>query len=378
MTTRPIVVHVVHSLATGGLENGVVNLVNRSDPAFRHVIVCLTSAGVMRYRLNPTVEVFSIGKGAGHDPRAVWRLVKLLRRLSPAIVHSRNWAAFDGVPAARLAGVAVVVHGEHGRDITDPHGRNLRRKLARRLLSPLVSRFVTVTRDLERWLVEDVRVAKRKVLTIPNGVDLSRFAHGDPREAREKLRLPAAALVVGTVGRLDPVKDQAALVHALAALLPAHPEALLVVAGDGPCRNDLMRLALDLGVERQIRLLGDCPDVPLVLSAMDVFVLPSVAEGMSNTVLEAMASSLPVVATRVGGNPEMIEERVTGRLVPSRDVAALIEAVAAYLDDPHLRALHGKASRQRVSERFGLDRMCRAYTALYAGLLRRDGSMGGP
>jgi sugar transferase (PEP-CTERM/EpsH1 system associated) len=369
MSSRPAVVHVIHSLATGGLENGVVNLVNRAGPEVRHVIVCLTGTGVMQSRLRPGVEVFSIGKRPGNDLRAVGRLVRLLRRIRPAIVHSRNWAAFDGVPAARLAGVPVVVHGEHGRDIADPHGRNARRNRLRRVLSPLVTRFVAVSRDLERWLVEDVRLPARKVMTIHNGVEVARFAHGSAQEARRKLGLPGEALIVGAVGRLDPVKDQAGLVRSFAAVLPAHPDALLIVAGDGPCRADLTRLIGELGVERRVRLLGDCPDVPLVLSAMDVFVLPSIAEGMSNTLLEAMAAGLPVIATRVGGSPEVVEDGIGGRLVAPRDPAALTEAIAAYLEDPHLRAMHGKASRQRTAEHFGLDRMCRAYSDLYRGLL---------
>jgi sugar transferase (PEP-CTERM/EpsH1 system associated) len=369
MSVAPVVAHVIHSLETGGLENGVVNLVNTAAPDLRHAIVCMTGAGAMRERLTPTVEVFSLGKRPGQDVGAVARLVRLLRRVRPAIVHSRNWAAFDAVPAARLAGVPVVVHGEHGRDIADPHGRNARRNRLRLVLSPLITRFVTVSHDLARWLVEDVRVPARKVLTIHNGVALERFAGTSLPEARRRLGLPADVPVVGTVGRLDPVKDQAGLVRSFAAVLSAHPDALLLVAGEGPCRADLTRLIDDLGVGRQVRLLGDRPDVPTVLGALDLFVLPSIAEGMSNTVLEAMAAGLPVVATRVGGNPEMVEDGVTGRLVRPQDPAGLAAVIAAYLEDPHLRATQGKAGRQRAAEHFSLDRMCAAYTDLYRRLL---------
>ena len=369
MSERGVVAHVIHSLATGGLENGVVNLVNTAGPELRHVIVCMTGSGTMRDRVKPGVEVFSLGKLPGNDLGAAWRLVKLLRRVRPTIVHSRNWAAFDAVPAARLARVPVVVHGEHGREVSDPHGRNRRRNRVRRLLSPLITRFVTVSRDLERWLVEDVRIPGRKVLTIHNGVQLERFGGSSATEARQALGLPAEALIVGTVGRLDPVKDQAGLLRSFAALLPAHPDAFLVLAGDGPCRPDLLRLVGELGVGRRVRLLGDRPDVPLVLSAMDLFVLPSIAEGMSNTVLEAMATGLPVIATRVGGNPELVEDGATGRLVAPQDPGRLTQAIAGYLEDPHLRAVHGKASRQRATEQFGLDRMCLAYTDLYSRLL---------
>jgi sugar transferase (PEP-CTERM/EpsH1 system associated) len=369
MSPRPLVVHVVHSLAVGGLENGVINLVNNAGGGLQHVVVCLSEEGAMRTRLMPEVEVLALGKRPGQDLGAVLRLVALLRRLRPAIVHSRNWAAFDAVPAARLAGVHRVVHGEHGRDIADPEGRNAKRNWIRRRFAPLVSHFVAVSRDLGRWLREDVRVPAAKVSTIYNGVDLARFSGSSRLEARETLGLSPETPVVCTVGRLDPVKDQAGLVRAFAGLLSVHPEAVLLIAGDGPCRDDLTRVVAELGVARNVRLLGECRDVPSVLAATNLFVLPSIAEGMSNTLLEAMAAGLPVVATRVGGNPELVDDGVTGRLVPSRDPAALREAMAAYLDDPHLGAAHGKASRQRAAECFTLERMCAEYVGLYHRLL---------
>jgi glycosyltransferase involved in cell wall biosynthesis len=212
-------------------------------------------------------------------------------------------------------------------------------------------------------------VPARKVSTIPNGVDLTRFGPASQAAARRALGLPGESTVVGTVGRLDPVKDQAALVRAFATLMGAYPEALLVLAGDGPCREELARLVAELGAGGRVRLLGECRDVPQVLAAMDLFVLPSLAEGMSNTILEAMAVGLPVVATRVGGNRELVDEGETGRLVPPGDPRALADAVAGYLDDAHVRGLHGKASRRRASETFALERMYRAHESLYGRLL---------
>jgi len=369
MSARPIVAHVVHSLATGGLENGVVNLVNAPGSSFRHVVVCLTAAGPLQARLDPGVAVFTIGKRAGNDPAAALRLTRLLWRLKPAIVHSRNWATFDAVLAARLAAAPVVVHGEHGRDINDPEGRNRRRNRLRRLFSPLVTRFVTVSDDLRRWLVEDVRLPAAKVTTIHNGVDSERFGSAGRAEARESLGFPADAPVVGTVGRLDPVKDHLGLVRAFAALAPSHPDARLVIAGDGPCRDELATLVQSLGLRARVHLLGERRDIPQVLAALDLFVLPSIAEGMSNTILEAMATGLPVVATRVGGNPELVEDGVTGRLVPVRDHQALVTAIAAYLDDPLVRGLHGKASAERIRQHFSIEQMRRQYEELYHRLL---------
>ncbi len=364
----PLVVHVVNSLAVGGLENGVVNLVNATSTRFRHVIVCMTADGPLHARLRPEVEVIVLGKRPGQDPWALLRLVRLLRRLRPLIVHSRNWPAIDAIPAARVARVPLVVHGEHGREVADPEGRNPRRKRIRRALAPLVHHFVTVSADLRRWLIEDVRVPAAKVSAIHNGVDLSRFGRAGRLESRLRLDLPAEAPIVGTVGRLDPVKDQAGLIRAFAKVRSAHPEALLVVVGDGPCRAELQDVAAASGQGDHVRLLGNRDDIPAVMSALDVFVLPSIAEGISNTILEAMASGLPVVATRVGGNPELVEDGIGGALVPRQDPSALAAAIAAYVADPELRRRHGLASRQRATGHFSLERMAEAYANLYTSL----------
>ena len=165
------VVHVLHTLAVGGTENGVVNLVNATAGQLRQTVIAMTEAGPLADRLPAGVEVHCLGKRPGWDIAAIGRLTRMLRRLRPDIVHSRNWASLDAIVAARAAGVRRVVHGEHGREITDPEGRNARRRRIRRLVAPLVSRFIAVSTDLRRWLVEDVGVPAGKVVTIPNGVD---------------------------------------------------------------------------------------------------------------------------------------------------------------------------------------------------------------
>jgi len=369
----PVIVHAVNSLEIGGLENGVVNLVNRIGPRFRHVIVCLSTEGALRQRLDSHVEVHTLHKRRGHDVRTLLRLVSLLRRIRPGIVHSRNWAAFEAVGAAFMARVPVVIHGEHGREISDPEGRNRRRNAARRLCAPIIDHFVTVSDDLRSWLVRRLHIPGSKVTTIHNGVDLTRFSYQDQLKSRLKVGLPADARVIGTVGRLDPVKDQAALIRAFARLASTHPQAMLVIAGDGPCRGELGALVSTLGLEKRVRLLGSRSDIPVVLAALDVFALPSIAEGISNTILEAMATGLPIVATRVGGNPELVEDGRSGVLVPVQDEASLAAALDAYLDDGHLRTLHGKGARDRVVQHFSLERMGQAYTDLYTHLLGAAG-----
>ena len=365
------VVHVIRSLEVGGLENGVVNLVNGLADQFRHTILCLEGLGPLQARVPSSVDVLAPDPGLARGPLACLRLARVLRGLRPDVVHCRNWPTIDAIPGARLAGVPVVVHGEHGREETDPHGLARRRNVTRRGFGPLVDRFVTVSDDLRRWLIDTVHISRRKVRTIHNGVDTRRFSDQDREGARRALGIDERARVIGTVGRLDPVKDHATLMRAFARVVTARPEAVLAIVGDGPSRGALETLAADLGLAARVRLLGARADVARLLGGFDVFALPSIGEGISNTVLEAMATGLPVVATRVGGNPELVEDGVNGRLVPPRDPTALSEALESYLSDPLVRALHGKASRQRAVTQFDLPAMLEAYRTLYVSLARR-------
>ena len=364
---RPHIVHVVRSLEVGGLENGVVNLVNGLAGDFRHTILCLEGAGPLRERLPETVDVLAPGPVA-RGSLACLRLAAILRHLRPDILHSRNWPSVDAIPGARLARVRAVVHSEHGREQTDPHGLSRRRNWIRRAFGVMVDRFVTVSEDLNRWLVDTVRIPARKVRTIHNGVDTRRFSDQDREAARRALGVADSARVIGTVGRLDPVKDQATLVRAFASVATARPEAVLVIVGDGPSRRALDALVTDLGLAGRVRMLGERADVPRLLGGFDVFALPSIGEGISNTVLEAMATGLPVVATRVGGNPELVDDGVNGRLVPPENPPALAEALDTYLADALVRALHGKASRQRAVTHFDLPMMIEGYRSLYVSL----------
>lgn len=366
---RAHVVHVIDSLAVGGTENGLVNLVGALAEEYRHTVIAMTAAGPLAERLPREVEVVTLGKRAGLDVGAVLRLVRLLRRLQPDIVHSRNWGAFDAVAAAALARVPAVLHGEHGREASDPEGLSPRRNRLRRWAAPFTSSFVTVSRDLARWLTGTVGVPAAKVVTIHNGVDTRRFGEEDREAARRTLGLGADTLVVATVGRLDPVKNHGALLDAYAGLARMDGRHALVIVGDGPCRAALEARAARADLVGRVRLVGERNDVARLLAGFDIFALPSIAEGISNTVLEAMASGLPVVATRTGGNPELVEDGVTGRLVPVGDRAALIGALSGYLVDAHLRQLHGKAGRQRAMDEFSLERMVARYRALYRAVM---------
>jgi len=388
----PLIAHVVYAFGVGGLENGVVNLINRLPASrWRHAVIALTQvAPVMRTRVTrPDVTYVSLDKGPGHLVPLYPRLFRLFREMRPSIVHTRNLAALEAVVPARLARVPAVVHGEHGRDADDIDGRNLRNLWTRRLFSPFVSRYVALSSELERYLGDRVGIAPRRITQIINGVDTAVFCpragsgtDGDSVSLRGRERAaidgcPFADprhFIVGTVGRLDAVKDQTNLARAFVSALRRHPGARerlrLVVVGDGPLRDEVLRVLAAADATPHAWLAGERHDVAEVMRGLDCFVLPSLAEGISNTLLEAMASSLPVIATRVGGNAELMEEALTGRLVPRADPEALATEILHYFDDPLLARRHGGAGRSLVEKRFSLDLMVRRYDELYAGVLR--------
>ncbi|MBM4195939.1 MAG: TIGR03088 family PEP-CTERM/XrtA system glycosyltransferase [Gammaproteobacteria bacterium] len=373
----PLVLHVIHHLMTGGLENGLVNLLNRM-PAdrFRHAIACVEDHDAFRERISrPGVALYALHRsqvGVWGLRRALYRLC---RELQPAIVHSRGLSGLDALVPAALAGVPLRVHGEHGWDTLDLAGTRLKPALLRRLHSPFVTRYVAVSQEIALYLQRRVGVPAKRIETICNGVDTDQFT---PSAARSAGVLPEGfaapgTVVIGTLGRLQPVKDQATLVRAFARLREREPalaaRARLALVGTGPQAADMQALVHSLGLTELAWLPGARQDIPQVLRSFDVFVLPSLAEGISNTILEAMATGLPVIATAVGGNVELVEEGVSGRFMAPGDIDGLASLLAGYIADDTLRHRHGQAARQAASARFGLDNMVNRYQSLYASLV---------
>ena len=369
----PLVVHVVRRLAVGGLENGLVNLINRMPVhRYRHAIVCLSDATDFRHRLaRKDVSIITLHKREGQDLAVHGRFWRLLRRLRPAIVHTRNLAGLEYLITAAAAGVPARIHGEHGRDVYDLDGTSWKYNLIRKAVRPFAHRFVAVSAELADWLVDTVGARRDRVVRICNGVDLDRFQPATlprPRIGPEGFA-PRDALVVGTVGRMEAVKDQLTLVRAFLHLRRNNPAAAqrlrLVLIGDGALLNEARTLLREAGAEGSAWLPGEQGGIPEILRGLDLFVLPSIREGISNTILEAMASGLPVIATRVGGNPELIEEGETGVLVPPSDPVAMANAIRAYLLDPVQLERHGQAGRKRVETQFSLEAMVNGYLAVY-------------
>jgi sugar transferase (PEP-CTERM/EpsH1 system associated) len=377
---RPLIAHIVFRFDYGGLENGLVNLINGlPSNEFRHCVIALTQASEFRRRIvHADAVVHELHKKPGKDPGAYFRLYRLLRAWRPQIVHTRNIGTMDCTAIAMLAGVRTRIHGEHGWDIHDPDGTSRKYLAIRKVLGRLVNGFVAVSKDLERWLIKRVGIPENKVRRICNGVDTERFAPGGERIAlASQPPLTAASVVMGSVTRFSEIKDP---LNAVRAFLIAREELLtrgidlrLLMAGDGPLRGEALQLLEGSGHGAAASLPGSCDDVPGLLSAMDIFVLGSRREGISNTLLEAMASGLPVIATQTGGNMELVQSGRTGAFADVGDPQGLARTIVIYAMDRDLRRRHGAAARQRATQEYSLARMLGDYHELYRTYCRQMG-----
>lgn len=379
-TQRPLIAHVIFRLDVGGLENGLVNLIN-AMPAdeFRHAIVCIDRATDFRQRIKvPDVEIVQIQKRPGRDPAALWRLFRAFRRMQPTVLHTRNLGALDALLPALLAGVRHRIHGEHGWDVTDAGGTGKRQRLLRRLHRPLVSEYVALSAEIGSYLADKVGVDRERISVICNGVNTSRFR---PRDTPSRTApLPHSvfdtdALVFGAVGRMDPVKGYLDLARAFVRFAgsggPGSNRSRLVVIGDGATREAVQECLASAGLADRCWIPGKRDDIPALLPLFDVFVQPSLAEGISNTVLEAMACGLPVIGTDVGGNPELIVAGETGTLVPASQPESLAAALERYSTSPELVSERGAAARERAVRVLGFDTMLERYTQLYRRAAQR-------
>jgi glycosyltransferase involved in cell wall biosynthesis len=283
----------------------------------------------------------------------VWRLARFFRAEKFDVIHTHDDKPLVyAAPAAWLARVPRRLHTHHHGFVRASRGRqNMLLRTAARSVNP----FVCVSHDAARHVVA-LGVPAGRVRTIWNGIDLTRFPYQGP--------IPGGSAVC--VARLSPEKDLATLLHAARRVADAVPDFRLDIAGDGPCRADLARQCDELNLRDHVRFLGEVRDVPELLGRAGLFVLPSQAEGVSLTILEAMARGLPVVTTRVGGNPEVVADGSTGLLVPPRDPPALAQALLSVLGSAATAHELGAAGRRRVEADFDVRRMVEQYQSLYA------------
>lgn len=367
-----LVVHLVYSFGCGGLQTLLAECIDRLPAAhYRHAVVCLTEITDNRKIVGRADTAFyELGKRPGNDLRTHVKLWKLFRQLRPAIVHTYNIGTLEYSLTAVLAGVPIRIHAEHGRDSVEIDGNHRKYNLLRRLLIPVVDAYVPVSADLARWLRDTVRVPEQKITGVTNGVDVVRYSPAGPARGDG-----AGPLWIGTVGRADRIKNQLGLLDSFQLLLerfPSPPHDLrLAIVGDGPMLEVLRELVASSGLADKVWVPGARSDIADVLRRLSIFVLPSLSEATPVVILEAMASGLPVVATRVGGVPDLVLDNETGLLVAPSAPEALADAMATYVLDAEMRRRHGLAGRARIETAYSIDAMVAGYAALYSDHLRR-------
>lgn len=364
------IIHVVENLARGGLERTVIDLIAAQRAAgHRCRVICVFEPGQLAGELQGQgVRVDACHKRDGLDLRALRRLRTWLRETPGAVLHTHNATAhYYALLAAAGLPITRTVNTRHGMGVADPRSR----KEAIYRLSARYTDYVVGVCNAARDRFAEQRVRPRAgLLAIPNGIRLERFhaANADDQAAlARQLGWPADSAVIGTVGRLNPVKDQAALISAFRHVQQAQPHARLVIVGDGPLRAELQAHIDVAGLQDVVRLVGDQDDVPRWLAGMRVFALPSRSEGYSIALLEACAAGLPIVATAVGGNGEIVREGITGALIAVGDRDALAKALRGLLEDATRAQQQGRAGREWVQREGSFLHMATRYEALYAG-----------
>ena len=372
---KPIrILHVIETLlGMGGMEKGVANLVQRMDPErFEHVVCVIRSLGTLSdWFPADRAKLICLGQTNSRLSFQAPRIRQAIQETQPDIVHSRNWGAIETVLAGILTHSAAMVHSEHGMESTDVYP--FRRRWFRRLAFEMVDSVVTVSHNLRDLHSQRTGFPAKRISVIHNGVDMDRFCRSSSVrvEARQKLGVGPDDFCVGTVGRLEPVKDLLTLLRAAAEVARSRQNLQVFLAGDG---SELPSLKHWLRDQAQfcdrVHFLGEIHDTPAFLNALDVFVLSSVFEGISNSLLEAMAARLPVVVSLTGGNPEVVIEGSSGLVFPVGDHRLLAAHLGRLAEDGEFRERLASQALQRIRDCFSLESMVSQYEQLYSRLAR--------
>ena len=363
------VLHFITELSTGGAQSALLRLLSNLDRTrFAPSVVCLYNGdGAVAEQIRELgITVTDLGMSGKARLDAFGRLYRFLRKKRPLILHS--WMFHANIPArmfGRLARVPIIISSERTMGQEGAGRRRLNR-----LTAPLADRVICVSERVAEFAAHQIGIARQKLVVVPNGIDLSHFADlPHQAQARASFNLPAEATIVGAIGRPRPVKGYNFLLDAWAQLTPTFPNTHLLFVGDGPDQPALKAQATGLGLNECVTFLGDHLNIPHLLPALDILALPSLHEGMPNVALEAMAASLPVVATAVGGTPEVVVDGKTGILVPSENANALAEGLASLMNDPEHARLLGQTGRQRIESHFNLATTVHRTETLYETLL---------
>jgi len=372
------ILHVFTYLGLGGTELTALRIIRNLDSERFENLVCGLRGfdpEVVRDRC-PEISVIAPSSGQRSGP-SISSILEVIRKCKPDVVHSRNWGTIESVPAAWLARVSGVIHSEHGYEMETLTSLPARRRIFRRAAYGLADVLFTVTEELRAFHARQAWISPKRIRVIPNGVDTATFrSQPDLKSAvREKLKVPADRFVIGSLGRMVPIKNHVAILKAAEVLLQRGMNAHVLLVGSGPELERYRDCVADsAGLRGRVTFVGATDRVAEVLNAMDVFVLPSFSEGMSNTLLEAMSSGLPVVATRVGGSPEVVEENRSGLLFAPGNLDQLSDCLSQLAQQASLGRALGEAARQQIAARFSFERMVDSYSRLYLEFAPKAGS----
>ncbi len=372
------VLHVIDRLGVGGAEQGIFKLLEGMPSGDFDQRVCTIHGFDHELARAHGLEgkIYTAARARPGLQFLVRPLVSIIREFRPHIVHSRNWGTIEAIPAARLARVPVSIHSEHGYEMDMIDGLPLRRRIARRAAYSAATAIFTVTQELRQYHARAAWISQHRLGVIRNGVDLERFAprFEEREETRRQFRFGPDSLVIGTLGRLVPIKDHMTLLRAAEKAISGGTQLNLLLVGAGPEAERLQSFAAaSPGLAKATKFVGATSYVPALLNAMDIFVLPSLNEGMSNTILEAMATAIPTVATEIGGNPEVLEHGRTGLLFRPADVSGLADVLRQLAANLTLRKSLGTAARDHVVRNFSLESMIQQYRKLYINMARKRG-----
>jgi len=367
--TRPIRTgFVLHTMNVAGAEKLVVEIIERLRGRIQPTIFCLDGIGALGEALMADgVPVLALGRRPGRDLRVAWRLARELRARHIEVVHAHQYTPFFYAALARMLGGPRIVFTEHGRH--DPDIVSPARRLANRLaLARCAAVTTAVSHFSARGLAQNDGFSSDRIRLVANGIDLARYTGGDRDRIRRRLGLEPSRRYIVNVARFHPVKNQEGLLHAFREVTAVAPDVDLLLVGDGPRRARCEELTRDLGIAHRVRFLGVRNDVPDVLQAVDLFVLSSTTEAASLTLLEALASSVPVVVTDVGGNPEIVRHGVEGLLAARGDSHALAIAMLQVLGDPEKARAMALAGRLRAATVYRLDQTIDGYYSTFLEL----------
>ncbi len=350
----------------GGAEQVILNLVLNMDMnRFAVVILCLEKeiGALGRQLQNKRINIVSFNRRPGFDFRLIKELHDYIVQTGTDILHCHQYTPYVYGLLACLGTSCKIIFTEHGRFFPDT--RKLKRIMINPVFEKLTKHITAISSATVDALVQYENFSRKRIRLIYNGLDNSGYLNRDGQIIRKKYQISENDFVLGTVARLDPIKNQKMMLHALASVLEQHDHIRLMVIGDGPERENLERLTEHLGLGKRVVFTGFQTDVHLFYPAMDIFLLTSFSEGASMTLIEAMASSLPCIVTEVGGNPEIVEHENTGLVIPSDRSDLLAESIGRLIGDTVTRMKMGTAARLRYEHHYTIDKMVDAYRKLY-------------